>query len=425
MKSVLRLHYILLLAMCPFLGLAQNLVPNPSFETYTGCPAGNSAISNGFVPNWNRPPGSIITPDLFTPCTSSGLACTNFNTANNCVGSSTAFHGTSYAGFLWYYTGAPNLKEYIVAQLTSTCVAGTVYRACYRAKLGNLCRYGTNRLALYISAAAPSQPGGNQPILITPTIERAGQVLDKVNWTSISGTFIANGTENYITIGNFYNDGSTSIFNFGASAGTCAFATGGAYYMIDSVIVQPSAPLPITVHAFAGKAQANGDVLSWNIAPATQMGELWLDHSTDGMNFSTIAQWMNPTEADLTRHYLNENPTEGMNYYRLGMADQNGEFMVSEVVALRRGPMESLRLNLQPNPAGDQAWLSFALPADAEGFAVFVRAMNGAEVWSAEVSSTLSVAEVVLPTAGLEAGVYAVEVRCAGLRGVKRLVVVH
>ena len=37
-------------------------------------------------------------------------------------------------------------------------------------------------------------------------------MLDKVNWTLISGTFTSLGTERFITIGNFYNDASTAIY---------------------------------------------------------------------------------------------------------------------------------------------------------------------------------------------------------------------
>lgn len=404
---------------------AQNLVPNPSFETYTGCPGGNSAISNGLVANWNRPPGSIITPDLFTPCTSSGSSCTDFNTANHCVGSSPAFHATAYAGMLWYYTGCPNCKEYVVAQLTSFCTSGTVYRASYRAKLGPLCRYGTNHLGLYISAAAPNQPGGNQPILITPTVERPGQVLDKVNWTLISGTFTSLGTERYITMGNFYNDAATAIFDFGSSAGSCIFATGAAYYMFDSVNVRPAVILPVAVEHFAGATKANGNQLSWEIAPQTALGELWLDHSTDGDHFNTIAHWRNPAEKELNADYLHESAAQGVHFYRLGMADRNGEFMVSEVVTLRNREPEMIRLQLQPNPSDQEASLHFQLPEHADAYSLKVSALNGAVVWQEDVRDAPMVAEHRLSTADLQAGVYVVEVSSAGLKGFQRLVVVH
>ncbi|MEY3444754.1 MAG: hypothetical protein RLZZ519_3035 [Bacteroidota bacterium] len=415
---------VLLFALLAITGFAQNLVPNPSFETYTGCPAGNSAISNGFVASWNRPPGSIITPDLFTPCTTAGVSCLDFNTANNCVGSSAAFQGTAYAGFLWYYTAGGGLKEYIQAQLTSLCVSGTVYRASYRTKLGSLCRYGTNRLGLYISANAIAQ-AGNAPITIVPTVERPGQVLDKVNWTPVSGTFISNGTERYITIGNFYSDANTSIFNFGASAGTCIFATGAAYYMIDSVVVRPAVILPVSINEFHGEARPNGNQLQWEVRPATELSELWLEHSTDGEHFSMIQQWLQPDDSQLNAAYLHDSPAESLNFYRLGMTDRNGEFMVSEIVALRQGHPEKIRLQLQPNPADDHSILGFQLPESAEGYSVHVRTLNGTEVSTENVTENPLVAAHRLSTADLPAGMYIVEVKSGGRSGNSRLAVVH
>lgn len=417
--------FFLLTLLLTLFGLsqAQNLVPNPSFETYSGC-GGNSAISNGTVTSWNRPAGSIITPDLFTNCASSGLACTDFNTANNCVGSSTPFQGVAYAGILFYYTACGNCKEYIQATLTANCVSGTVYRASYRTKLGNLCRYGTNRLGMYLSATPPSQ-ASNQPILVTPTVERAGQVLDKVNWTLVTGTFNSNGTERYITIGNFYNDASTSIFNFGSSAGSCAFATSAAYYMIDSVIVQPAVVLPIEVQGFHGEARTEGHWLQWQLESPVALAELWLEHSTDGERFSTISSWRNPDDGLLSSDFLHAEPAEGLNFYRLGMSDQNGEFMVSEVVALRHGHPDAIRLQIQPNPASEAATLSFQMPEGAGGYALRVTSMDGAVVWQAEAEHAGLMAEVELPVDKLRAGVYVVEARSGGLHGLRRLVVVH
>ncbi len=420
-----RIHALLLLLVTfAHFGLAQNLVPNPSFETYTGCPGGNSAISNGFVASWNRPPGSIITPDLFTPCTTAGASCLDFNTGNNCVGSSTAFHGTAYAGFLWYYTAGGGLKEYIQAQLTSLCVSGTVYRASYRTKLGSLCRYGTNRLGLYISANAIAQ-AGNAPITVTPTIERPGQVLDKVNWTPVSGTFTSNGTERYITIGNFYSDANTSIFNFGASAGTCIFATGAAYYMIDSVVVRPAVILPVSVERFSGEARPNGNQLHWEVYPATQLSELWLEHSTDGEHFSMVEQWLNPDPLRLKSGFLHETPAEGLNFYRLGMTDQNGEFMVSEIVTLRQGHPETIRLQLSPNPANELCTVGFQIPEKANGYTLLVRTMSGVEVYHENVPDMEMVATHQLSTSKFPAGMYLVEVKSGGHSGVIRLAVVH
>jgi hypothetical protein len=406
------------------LAQAQNLVPNPSFETYTGCPGGNSAISNGFVPNWNRPPGSIITPDLFTPCTSSGTSCLDFNTANNCVGSSAAFHGTSYAGILWYYTAGGGLKEYIQAQLTAFCTGGTVYRASYRAKLGNLCRYGSNRLGLYISAAAVNQ-AGNAPIIVTPTVERPGQVLDKVNWTLVSGTFTALGTERFITIGNFNTDASTSVFDFGANSATCLFASSAAYYMIDSVIVQAAVILPVEVARFDGKARSEGDLLSWEVLPATPLSELWLEHGTDGEHFAPIASWRNPSATELKSQFLYADPVAGPNYYRLGWADYDGEFSVSEVVQIQHGGFDFMQLALSPNPSDARATVEFAMPEGQSVYAWKLTTASGAVVQADAGEATIGRTQFEIATSELAAGIYLLQVRCGSHFGLKRFVVAH
>lgn len=401
----------------------QNLVPNPSFETYTG--AGNSAISNGFVPSWNRPPGSIITPDQFSPTASSGGSCTDFNTANNCVGSSAAFHGAAYAGFLWYYTGCPNCKEYIQAALSPFPVSGVIYRASYRTKLGSLCRYGTNRHGLYISATAPSQPGGNQPILITPTVELTAQVLDKVNWTPVSGTFTSNGLERYITIGNFYNDASTNIFNFGASAGSCIFATGAAYYYIDSVVVIPAVVLPVQVMEFAGAVTPSGNALEWSLESDITLRSLWLEHSRDGNRFTPIAEFPGTNQGSLS--YLHTLAPQGENYYRVGYEDENGNFNVSEVVVLQNDGFDSrAEALIYPNPSEGESLLEVRFSAPQTGEAsVQVMDAQGRIVREATVPLEGDYLAIRLDAIEFAQGVYHVQVRTGGTSALVRWVVLE
>ena len=66
-------------------GFSQNLVPNPSFENISNCPSGNSEIYQA-VP-WDRPPGSITSPDLFNACNTAGVGCSDVNVPDNFTGS--------------------------------------------------------------------------------------------------------------------------------------------------------------------------------------------------------------------------------------------------------------------------------------------------------------------------------------------------
>jgi hypothetical protein len=421
-----RLYAIFISLLSVSITQGQNLVPNPSFETYVGC-GGNSAISSGTVSFWNRPPGSIITPDLFTSCATSGTSCSDFNVANNCVGNSVAFHGGAYAGQLWYYTGCPNCKEYIQAALTPFPVNGTVYRASYRTKLGPLCSYGTNRHGMYISALAPSQPGGNQPILVTPTIQRAAQVLDKVNWTPVSGTFTSNGLERYVTIGNFYNDASTTIASLGAFGGSCIFGSGAAYYYIDSVNVIAPSVLPVEIITLSGNATVSGNELTWQIETDVDLRMMWVEHSTDENHFSPVAEFYDPTTFETLHHFTHESVAAGNNFYRIGYETTNGEFNVSEIVALNNTTHSPFaQVSLSPNPAYTNSLLEVFFPKlQQNGIKVSVNSLNGETIseYSYPLEDEYSFS-LNLEAADFPAGVYLVKIQTEDFLGMKRWVVV-
>jgi hypothetical protein len=59
------------------------------------------------------------------------------------------------------------------------------------------------------------------------------QLTDENIWTKISGSFISNGREKYITIGNFRDDAHTDTMYVGGTSGWPA-----AYYYLDDVSVE-------------------------------------------------------------------------------------------------------------------------------------------------------------------------------------------
>ncbi len=65
--------------------------------------------------------------------------------------------------------------------------------------------------------------------------------MDTLNWIEISGTFIAQGGERYIAIGNFYSDANTETVV--VPSGSSGF--NGAYCYIDSVYLYPVTDIPV------------------------------------------------------------------------------------------------------------------------------------------------------------------------------------
>ena len=206
---------------------AQNLVPNPSFEIYTQCPSAQTQIS--YVSQWNRPPNTTGTPDYFNSCATGVI-----NTPSNIYGTQAPFEGNGYVGILTYYqnTFDSNVREYIQTQLISPLVAGETYQISFYVSLSENPGLASNNIGAIFTVSQLTGNGTNKPISVTPQILTQDIVLDATNWTQISGTYIATGNEQYLTIGNFFDNTQTQTQITGGTWGSTQ-----TLYYIDNVSV--------------------------------------------------------------------------------------------------------------------------------------------------------------------------------------------
>ena len=218
---------VLVCSGCYLSGIAQNLAPNPSFETYTTCP---TSYGNG-GPLQCTPWSSATdgTSDYFNECASPVFV----GIPANFFGNQPANTGSAYAGGYYRYQSFV-YREYLLAPLEAPLEAGFTYHVSFWVSLAdNTC--GTTELGAYFSVDPPPNSGSG-PLLVTPQIEaNMGFVNDKDNWTLISGCFIPEGGEQYITIGNFSSEADTPIdpdCNLGLTS----------YYYVDDVSVIKSTP---------------------------------------------------------------------------------------------------------------------------------------------------------------------------------------
>lgn len=214
---------------------AQNLVPNPSFETNTSCTAGIPGLVN-----WINP--DTATPDYYHACSPS-LFGQGFSVPNNAMGHQLARTGDAYVGMIAYEDApifgcpasilATGWREYIEVQLTSPLVAGVTYCAQYYVNLSNSSRYSTDAHGMYFSTSPVTNVQTATALNFTPQVTNTtGQLNDTLGWTKVSGTYTATGGEQYIIIGNFKNDQNTNVQCFNSNQ-FFAFA----YYLIDDVFV--------------------------------------------------------------------------------------------------------------------------------------------------------------------------------------------
>ncbi|MBK6731424.1 MAG: gliding motility-associated C-terminal domain-containing protein [Bacteroidetes bacterium] len=235
--------YLLLIVFlyCGFVKAQINLVPNPGFENYALCPVAYSGVeynTNTFVENWIRPTGG--SSDYFNECAT--LASYVDIPANYFMNYQPARTGVAYAGGYAFYQSF-HYREYIQVELIEPMIAEECYYVEYYTAPaetvdGFLGSVATDRIGLYISVERPL--GGGE--LDYETLELEPQIFnplgsfitDTLGWIKVSGVYIAEGGEEWITIGNFFNDGETEYIEFVGSV-----ANAYSYYVYDDFLVTP------------------------------------------------------------------------------------------------------------------------------------------------------------------------------------------
>jgi len=230
--------------LSPLIGYSQNLVPNPSFEILDTCPTTEGQLFHAipwFSPTYN----TINYPmsDFFNTCAPQFPVGANVpvGVPFNCRGYEYPHTGNSYAGAC-VYSDYDETREYISVKLNYKLQPGLTYCLGYYVSLSNYdttiqpnggSRFAIDCMGIYISDTI-IHLNTWYAIPVTPQIINppSNFLSDTTNWMLVSGTYIAHGGEQYITIGNFKNDSNTQSYNFGN-----IIPNHGAYYYIDDVSV--------------------------------------------------------------------------------------------------------------------------------------------------------------------------------------------
>lgn len=169
-----------------------------------------------------------------------------------------------------------------------------------------------------------------------------------------------------------------------------------------------SPALPVELTDFLVEATTRTTVLTWSTALEINNSHFEVQHSADNRNFVTLNKVAGAGNSDAITdyRYVHENPTAGMNFYRLLQIDFDGQSEYSRVVSVFFGK-ENGGTTVHPNPVNSSMTVTldgeFAADALAE-----VISQNGAVVLTralAEKSSSQTV-----DTADLPAGIYTLRI---------------
>lgn len=376
----------------------QNLVPDPSFEGTGACATGNLRAP------WQRPSGSFTTPDLFHTCAfpSTG-SCSSRGIPMNMGGTTNPAHsGNAYVGIVDVYDlGAPNGREYIQVQLTSPLMAGQRYNIGFWILRPDSTKYATDGKGMYLSTT-PTPQAGNQFIPVTPQII-SGVIMDANNWTLVSGIYTASGGEEWLTIGNFYDDATTNIQPTGTGATNgCILITDAAYYFIDDVFVEAHILLPLKQFEVLKTAQSTS-LLSWELANVDSYQEIRIQRSRNGIDFETIEKLK---ELVKIQEWEDRNPLGGNNYYRLEMVLKAETVEYSTIKVVHYSKVNQIVGMLYPNPFTNQININLVEGVEIESIEVALFSMLGQPVSITSITTHSSQKLTILLEESLPKGMY-------------------
>lgn len=195
-----------------------NLILNGDFEQYSSCPTSNS---NPFqIPKeiekcigWKAP--TYGTSDYFNEC----AIATTVEVPVNAVGEQSAFSGKGYLGaFLASYTGGAGDDgysgimwwEYIQGQLTDPLINGNIYKFSMEVSLAEYSDLMITEIGVYFSDVPISSPN-TASLTVNPQIVfyEPNFYGDTTSWVHLETYYVANGTEKYLTVGNFRDEVGT------------------------------------------------------------------------------------------------------------------------------------------------------------------------------------------------------------------------
>lgn len=278
----------------------HNMVPNPSFEQYDECPDSICMINK--VKNWHSVCGSCI--DYFNTCTLNA----DFGVPINGWGVQQPLTGNGYTQFLVVVTSV-NFREYLGCRLISDLISGKLYYFEMGISLAELSSVSCDQIEILLTDTPVICP----PDFLYPLTNYAPQIStpkgliyeDTINWMKISGSFIANGSEKYLTIGFFKeNDSINWIYRHDY------WAHWAEYYLDDVYLYEADKP-PLPAEAGDERLICRGD--------SVQLGSTgYLDYeyqwSTAGKVFDTNGNpWVRPEIT--TTYYLKQTDFRSVTSY--------------------------------------------------------------------------------------------------------------
>jgi hypothetical protein len=177
------------------------------------------------------------------------------------------------------------------------------------------------------------------------------------------GTYTSNSSTTLTTNNNARQYTAVSMYNYGTNPNcnqvsladvnckTVRIDYWGSGVTNGTIICNIPVPLPITLLGFSGEKTGKAIQLKWSTATEINNSYFTIERSSDGKEFAELGKVKGAGNSNYIRNYnfSDENPFEGINYYRVKQTDFDGQFSYTPVIAIRNR-FENEKLKILPNP---------------------------------------------------------------------------
>ena len=189
-----------------------NLVKNGAFEKYTTCPTSLDQVSyappwNGIDTNWT--PGMPGIPSCLPEYIN---GCSVYDASSEPINHFFYQYPHSGKGMMQVVMyddtiidGHVFSLDHLQGRLYHSLVAGQSYCVTFYTVRDNYCAFAVNNIGAYFDDGTIDTASycSDYQTAYTPQVLDTALITDTLNWIKIQGSFIANGSESFITIGTF------------------------------------------------------------------------------------------------------------------------------------------------------------------------------------------------------------------------------
>lgn len=273
--------------------VAQNLVPNPSFEEVDSLPCDvisgdyNTPTIKDYVQLWSAPTGASA--DILSSLIDQNCYYSQFTEGQ------LPRTGTTMAGIYTLVDAGIEYREYLQIQLKEPLVRGKTYYSSMYVLRSRKTEFAVNNIGMYFSETAINRPIEFRGVLsFVPQVNETEIITDTEKWHLVSGCFTAESDARYLTIGNFYSDEETDTMRIQQYEST-------AYFFIDDVFVGEVDALP---ENFLGNDTllCRGETVALTPQVPGASAYRWDDSSTEPTLLARVADtyWVDVTVGDCT-----------------------------------------------------------------------------------------------------------------------------